>query len=290
MTMGHGSGSADPEQMTFAHHRIRHGITRRTGPKSDQRPRPFGDVRPGTWRVAGVRIHGVGLPPDTTDGWAVKEPPLPFPERAAPGVARPPDRWIPPRRPRRTVASRHPLRRAGAGSPLFPLTTEGGVILGFDKRIAVVVSALVGVLLVATVVVATVGFTTRPFDTSGERATSMAQNSLGDRYTLDAASISATWTFTRDAEIVLRFADGDVTLDQAPLDPGCYSGTISNGAVLTINDAHGVSFATPSSDTSCLSLPARRAGLHGLARHRGDAALRLVAAFPITHDPYGGSR
>jgi hypothetical protein len=127
--------------------------------------------------------------------------------------------------------------------------------LRFDKRIVVVVLALVGVVVVAGVVVASVGFTARPFDSSGESATGMAQNSLGDRYTLDAASISSTWTFTRDADVVLRFADGTVTLNDAALDPGCYSGTIPNGAVLSLSDAHGVSFASPDSDASCRALP-----------------------------------
>ena len=125
----------------------------------------------------------------------------------------------------------------------------------FDKRIVVVVLVLAGVFVVAGVVVASIGFSSRPFDSSGERATGMAQNSLGSRYTLDAASISSTWTFTRDAQIVLRFADGDVTLGDAALGPGCYSGTISKGAVVTINEAHGVSFASPETDGSCQALP-----------------------------------
>jgi hypothetical protein len=127
--------------------------------------------------------------------------------------------------------------------------------LRFDRRIVLVALVLVGVFVVAGVVVASIGFTSRPFDTSGERATGMAQSSLGSRYTLDAASISSTWTFTRDAEVVLRFAAGRVTLDATTLDPGCYSGTVSTGAVLTLGDAHGVSFATPESDSSCLPLP-----------------------------------
>jgi hypothetical protein len=127
--------------------------------------------------------------------------------------------------------------------------------LRFDKRIVVVVLALVGVFVVAGAVVASIGFTSRPFDSSGESAQGMAQNSLGDKYTLDAASISSTWTFTRDADVVLRFADGQLALDDAALQPGCYSGTISKGAVLTINDAHGVSFASPDADGSCQGLP-----------------------------------
>jgi hypothetical protein len=126
--------------------------------------------------------------------------------------------------------------------------------LRFDKRIVVVVLALVGVFLVAGAVMASIGFTSRPFDSSGERAVGMVQNSLG-RYTLDASSISSTWTFTRDADVVLRFADGQVALDGKTLDPGCHSGTISKGAVLAISDAHGVSFATPESDSSCDPLP-----------------------------------
>ncbi len=125
----------------------------------------------------------------------------------------------------------------------------------FDKRIVVLVLALAGVFVLAGVVVASIGFTSRPFDTSGERATGMAQNSLGNRYTLDADSISSTWKFTRDVQVVLRFSDGRVTLDGAVLDPGCYSGTVPAGAVLTLEDAHGVSFATPERDTSCEPLP-----------------------------------
>ncbi len=125
----------------------------------------------------------------------------------------------------------------------------------FDKRIVVVVLALVGVFVVAGVVVASIGFTSRPFDSSGERATGMAQNSLGNRYTLDAASISSTWTFTRDADVVLRFADGHVALEGKALDPGCHSGTVPTGAVITLEDAHGVSFATPGRDSSCEPLP-----------------------------------
>jgi hypothetical protein len=67
--------------------------------------------------------------------------------------------------------------------------------------------------------------------------------------------ISSTWTFTSDADVVLRFADGQVALNDTTLDPGCYSGTIPTGAVLTLEDAHGVSFATPEKDTSCEPLP-----------------------------------
>jgi hypothetical protein len=124
-----------------------------------------------------------------------------------------------------------------------------------DRRLIVVVLALVAVVVVAGAVVASVGFTSRPFESSGESATGMAQNSLGDRYTLDAASISSTWTFTRDVDVVLRFADGQVALDTTALDPGCYSGTIPKGAVLTLTDAHGVSFAAPDADATCQALP-----------------------------------
>ena len=125
----------------------------------------------------------------------------------------------------------------------------------FDKRIVVVVLVLAGVFVVAGVVVASIGFTSRPFDSSGERATGMAQNSLGSRYTLDAASISSTWTFTRDADVVLRFADGQVTLNGTALDAGCYSGTLPTGAVLTLGDALGWRFVSPATDPSCQALP-----------------------------------
>jgi hypothetical protein len=127
--------------------------------------------------------------------------------------------------------------------------------LRFDKRLLLIVLPLAAVFVIAGVVVASIGFTPRPFDSSGERAMGMAQNSLGSQYTLDAATISSTWTFTRDADVVLRFDDGQVSLDGTTLQPGCYSGTVPTGAVITLEDAHGVSFATPENDTTCEPLP-----------------------------------
>jgi hypothetical protein len=112
---------------------------------------------------------------------------------------------------------------------------------------------IVAVVLVVLFVV--VGYTSAPFDTSGEAATGQVQNGLGHRYTLDAATLNGTWTFNRDADIVLRFEDGTLDLDGRSLDVGCYSGTVSKGAVLTIADGRHVSFASPDSDTTCRPLP-----------------------------------
>ncbi len=147
------------------------------------------------------------------------------------------------------------LALIGTRRGAFRARRERGARVRLDKRIIVVVLPLVAVIVVAGAVLASVGFTSRPFDTAGEQAVGMAQNSLGDRYTLDASSITSTWTFTRDADVVLRFADGEVALDGTALDPGCYSGTVVKGAVLTLSDAHGVSFAAPDSDATCQSLP-----------------------------------
>ena len=63
------------------------------------------------------------------------------------------------------------------------------------------VVAVLGVMvaLVLAVTVAAVGSTSAPFEGSGVWAVGLFQNSLGNQYTLDAANLSATWTFTRDA-------------------------------------------------------------------------------------------
>jgi len=127
--------------------------------------------------------------------------------------------------------------------------------LELDRRIARVVLALVGIGVVVPVMIAFVGFATRPFDRNGEHAMGLIENSLGHRYTLDAASLSTTWTFTRDADVVIRFAEGSATLEEATLDAGCYSGTVTRGTILRLADAHGVAFASPDFDASCEALP-----------------------------------
>ncbi len=122
------------------------------------------------------------------------------------------------------------------------------------KVIVVAFAAVVAVVL-AVAVVTVVGFTTAPFDRHGEAATGQVQNSLGDGYTVDTATLTSTWTFTRDTQIMLRFDEGAVTFDGADLQAGCYSDKVSEGDVLTFADAHHVSFASPDSDPSCGQLP-----------------------------------
>jgi len=117
--------------------------------------------------------------------------------------------------------------------------------------------AIAGVAVAAVLIVlfVVVGNTSAPFDASGEMATGKVQNSLGDRFTLDAAMLSSTWTFNRDADVVLKFEDGSLALDGRTLDSGCYSGQVTKGEVLTISDGRHVSFASPDSDSSCRDLP-----------------------------------
>ncbi len=119
------------------------------------------------------------------------------------------------------------------------------------------VFAALGVIAIVVVIAVFVvfGFTSAPFDSQGESAVGKAQNGLGARYTVDAARLTATWSFTRDAQIVLRFDQGDLVLGGQDLQPGCYSGTVSEGEVLTINDAQGISFASPDSNSTCAQLP-----------------------------------
>jgi hypothetical protein len=120
-----------------------------------------------------------------------------------------------------------------------------------------VVFGLIGILAAVVVVVVFLvfGSTTAPFDRHGEAAVGQVQNSLGDRYTVDTATLTSTWTFTRDTQVMLRFEDGAVTFDGADLQAGCYSDKVSEGDVLTFADAHHVSFASPDSDPSCGQLP-----------------------------------
>ncbi len=113
----------------------------------------------------------------------------------------------------------------------------------------------VAVAVVLVVLFVVVGSTSAPFDTSGEMATGKVQNNLGDRYRLDAAMLSGTWTFNRDADVVLKFEEGSLALDGQPLDSGCYSGRVAKGEVLTIGDGRNVSFASPDSDSTCRALP-----------------------------------
>ena len=119
------------------------------------------------------------------------------------------------------------------------------------------VVAVLGVMvaLVLAVAVAAVGSTSAPFEGSGVWAVGLFQNSLGDQYTLDAANLSATWTFTRDALVVLRFEAGDVTANGQALPAGCYSGSASTGEVINLESAQHVSFASPGSDPACGQLP-----------------------------------
>jgi hypothetical protein len=117
-------------------------------------------------------------------------------------------------------------------------------------------TAVIVVLAVLVVVVTAVGFTPRPFSSNGESALGKAENSLGSQYTLDAMQLTAKWTFTSHAQVVLRFAGGDVWLYGQPLEAGCYSGTITAGAVLQFQDTRGVSFAVPASDATCQPVPA----------------------------------
>ncbi len=113
----------------------------------------------------------------------------------------------------------------------------------------------VGIAAVLIVLAVVIGTTSAPFDTSGEMATGKVQNNLGDRYRLDAAMLSSTWTFNRDADVVLKFEDGSLLLDGQPLESGCYSGHVDKGEVLKISDGRHVNFASPDSDSTCRALP-----------------------------------
>jgi hypothetical protein len=127
--------------------------------------------------------------------------------------------------------------------------------MGGNRKLAVVVLAVAGVVLAVGVLITVAGFTPRPFDRTDQRAMGLVENSLADRFTLEAARLSSTWTFTRDAPIVLRFVDGVVTLDAEVLEPGCYSGTVQDGAVLTLDDAHDLRFTSADSEADCSALP-----------------------------------
>lgn len=94
-----------------------------------------------------------------------------------------------------------------------------------------------------------------PYDQTGGRAIGQVRNNLGDTYHLDAASLTANWTFTRDTDVVLSFDDGTLTFDGNALQPGCYSDSVTDGDVLEIDDAHNVSFASPETDASCRAFP-----------------------------------
>jgi hypothetical protein len=120
-----------------------------------------------------------------------------------------------------------------------------------------VIGAAIGVIVLVVMVTLFVvlGITSAPFNTKGESTIGKMQNSFGDRYTLDAATYSGTWTFSRDADVVLRFDDGTLTFDDQPLEAGCYSDAVTRDDVITINDAHGVHFASPDSDATCRPLP-----------------------------------
>ncbi len=121
------------------------------------------------------------------------------------------------------------------------------------KAVVAVLGVMVALVLVVTV--AAVGSTSAPFEGSGIWAVGKVQNSLGDQYKLDAAQLTATWTFTRDAQVVLRFEAGDVTVNGQALPAGCYSGSASTGEVISLDGASHVSFVSPATDTSCGQLP-----------------------------------
>lgn len=120
------------------------------------------------------------------------------------------------------------------------------LVIGVVAVVAVV--AVVGAFLVF-------GYTSAPFDVSGEAAAGQTKNGFGDHYTLDAASLTARWTFTRDADAVLRFDDGSLSLDGTSLDIGCYSGSIAKGSVLAISDGRHVHFSSPDADAACHPMP-----------------------------------
>ncbi len=119
----------------------------------------------------------------------------------------------------------------------------------------IVVAFAAAVSLGLAVVAAGVGWTAPPFESDGTWAVGEFQNSLGDQYRLDAVQLTSTWTFTHDAQVVLRFEAGDVTVNGQPLPAGCYSGSVSTGEVINLDGAQHVSFASPGSDPSCGRLP-----------------------------------
>lgn len=114
--------------------------------------------------------------------------------------------------------------------------------------------ALVAIGLVVVAITA-VACTSRPFDPLGERAVGRLETGIGDTYRMEAGALTATWTFTREADIVLRFEVGTLSFQGARLEPGCYSDTVTDGDVLEISDAHNVSLSSPDSDASCRSFP-----------------------------------
>ncbi len=111
------------------------------------------------------------------------------------------------------------------------------------------------VVLLAVAALVAASCTSAPFTIHGERAVGQVENNLGDTYHLDASQLSATWTFTRDAPVVVSFKSGDVTFDGKSLDTGCYSGQAKDGDVLLFQDAHSVSFDSPDSNQGCQPLP-----------------------------------
>jgi hypothetical protein len=121
----------------------------------------------------------------------------------------------------------------------------------------VMLAAITGFLTIAAVValVLTRGYTSVPFDVQGELAIGKMENGLGDQYTLTASRLTATWTLNRDADAVLRLGGGAASIDGRDLTPGCYSGTIRSGSVISLSEATAVEFVTPATDPSCASLP-----------------------------------
>ena len=123
------------------------------------------------------------------------------------------------------------------------------------KSLVAIGALAVVVVLVVVAAVNVVGFTQRPFDAGSEVAVGKMENSLGDQYRLDAANLSATWTFNRDAAVVVRFDSGTAVFNGQEVPTGCYAGTVHRNDVMRFDGAHGVSFASPDTDTSCQALP-----------------------------------
>ena len=144
----------------------------------------------------------------------------------------------------RTVSA--PVPGAPAAQLRFDWSTL--VLGGVVAVVAVVVLALIALFAV-------VGFTPRPFSSGSEVAVGRFENSLGHQYRLDAANLSATWTFNEGAQVVVRFGAGVVAHNGQTLQTGCYTGTLQKGDVLRFDGAQGVGFATPDSDPSCKPLP-----------------------------------
>ena len=99
------------------------------------------------------------------------------------------------------------------------------------------------------------GCTGPPFERSAHIAIGMVEESAGDQYTFSAAELTTEWTFTREERFVLSFDGGSVSYRDESLEPACYSGVSTVGAVLSFDGADEVHFAAPAEDASCRALP-----------------------------------